>query len=225
MRSLSPLTCSRSPGGTCCRCFTRNFRSRPYLAQIIDLSKPHGSLATSTRTRTLDSRLESHEASSWCDSTHSVALSLDAVSISRPNSQVAASSAAEIDPSVALDRSLARLILVSDPKACLDPPVAPSSVDPPLTSLLCERTAAHPFDANLTSLSCERTAAHSSDANPTYRSRGHTDAHSFDATPTPRLNLYTAASLANVNPATSTMRQRMFGDAPQLSGLSSKSEI
>ena len=38
-------------------------------------------------------------------------------------------SAAEIDPSVALGRSLARMILVSDPQACLDPLVAPSSVD------------------------------------------------------------------------------------------------
>ena len=141
------------------------------LAQIIDLSTPHGSLATSIRTRTLDSRLESHEASSSFDSTHSVVHSLDAVPISRPNSHVAAISAAEIDPSVALDRSLARLILVSDPQACLDPPVAPSSADPPRTSLSCERKAAHPFDANLTSLSCERTAAHSFEANLTSRSR------------------------------------------------------
>ena len=76
------------------------------LAQIIDVSRPHGSLATSTRTRTFDSSLESHEASSPFDSTHSVAHSLDDVPIPRPNSQVAASSAAETDPGVALDRSL-----------------------------------------------------------------------------------------------------------------------
>ena len=124
------------------------------LAQIIDLSRPHGSLATSTRTRTLDSRLESHEASSSFDSTHSVAHSLDAVPISRPSSHVAASSAAEIDPAIALDRSLARIVLISDPLARSGSPAAPSSVDPPLTliSLPCERTAAHPFDANQTSL-------------------------------------------------------------------------
>ena len=105
------------------------------LAEVYDLSRPHGSLATSTPTRTLDSRLESHEASSLFDSRHSVAHSLDAVPTSRSNSHAAASSAAEIDSIVALDRSLARVILVSDPQACLDRPVAPSSVDPPLTSL------------------------------------------------------------------------------------------
>ena len=105
------------------------------LAEIIDLSRPHGSLATSTPTRTLDSRLESHEASSLFDSRHSVAHSLDAVPTSRSNSHAAASSAAEIDSIVALDRSLARVILVSDSQACLDRTVAPSSVDPPLTSL------------------------------------------------------------------------------------------
>ena len=124
------------------------------LAQLIDLSRLHGSLATSTRTRTLDSRLESHEASSSFDSTHSVAHSRDAVPISRPSSHVAASSAAEIDPAIALDRSLARIVLISDPLARSGSPAAPSSVDPPLTliSLPCERTAAHPFDANQTSL-------------------------------------------------------------------------
>ena len=74
------------------------------------------------------------------------------------------------------------MILVSDSQACLDPLVAPSSVDPPLTFPLCERTAAHPFDVNLTSLSCERTAAHTSDVNLTSLSREHTAAHSFDAT-------------------------------------------
>ena len=97
-------------------------------AEIIDLSRPHGSLATNTRTRTLDSRLESHEASSSFDSTQSVAHSLDAVPISRPNSHAAGSSFAEIDPVVALGRSLARMILVSDPQACSDPPAAPSPV-------------------------------------------------------------------------------------------------
>ena len=90
------------------------------------------------------------------------------------------------------------------PQTCLHPPVAPSSDDPPLTPLSCERTAAQWSDANLTSRSRERTAA-----------------HSFDATLTPQPNLYTAASLADVNPATSTMRQRMVGDAPQLPSLSS----
>ena len=38
---------------------------------------------------------------------------------------------------------------------------------------------------------------------------------------TPQPDLYTAASLADVNPATSTMRQRMVGDAPQLPSFSS----
>ena len=105
------------------------------LAEVYDLSRPHGSLATRTRTRTLESRLKSHEASRLFDSRHSVAHSLDAVPTSRSNSHAAASSAAEIDSIVALDRSLARVILVSDSQACLDRTVAPSSVDPPLTSL------------------------------------------------------------------------------------------
>ena len=191
------------------------------LAQIIDLSRPHGSLAMRTRARTLDSRLESHEALSSFDSTHSVAHSLNAVPICRPNSDIAASSAADIDPSVALDCCLARMILVPDPQACLDPPVAPSSVGPSLTSLSCERTAARPSDANLTSFSCERTAARSSDVSPISRSRDRTDAHSFNATLTPQLNWYTAASLADVNLVTSPMRQHMVGGAPQLPSLSS----
>ena len=42
-------------------------------SQIIDLSKPHRSLATSTRTRTLDSRLEVDDALSSFNFTHSVA--------------------------------------------------------------------------------------------------------------------------------------------------------
>ena len=92
-------------------------------------------------------------------------------------------------------------------------------------SLSCERTAPHPFDANLTSLSCERTAAHSSDSNLTLRSRKHTVSHSSDATLTPQPNFYSAARLADVNPATSAMRQRMVGDTPQLPSLSPNQEF
>ena len=136
-------------------------------AEIIDLSRPHGSLATNTRTRTLDSRLESHEASSSFDSTQSVAHSLDAVPISRPNSHAAGSSFAEIDPVVALGRSLARMILVSDPQACSDPPAAPSPVYPPLTSASREHTAAHSFDATLTAQSNMCTAAGFADVKST----------------------------------------------------------
>ena len=83
------------------------------LAPIIDLSRPHGSPASSTHTRTLDHRLESHEASSSFDTTHSVAHALDAVPTSHLTSRVAASSAEEIDPSVALDGGLVRMILIS----------------------------------------------------------------------------------------------------------------
>ena len=89
------------------------------LAQIIDLSRPHGSLATSTRIRTVGHRQESHEASSSYDSTHSVA-PLDPVPTSHLTSRVAAGSADEMDPSVGLHRSLAHMLLVSDPQPRLD---------------------------------------------------------------------------------------------------------
>ena len=52
--------------------------------------------------------------------------------------------------------------------------------------------------------------------------RERTAVHSLDATLTARPNLYTAACLADdVNPVSSTMRQRVVGDAPQLLSISS----
>ena len=155
---LSPSTCSRSASATCCRLPTGKFCSRTHFRSNVDLSRLHGSLTTTTRTHALSSRPESHEASSSFDSTHSVGYSLDALPIPRPNSRVAESSADEIDTDEVLDRRSARTFHISEPLALLGSPAAPSSMDPPPTSIACERTAAHPFDAKLTSLSCQLTA-------------------------------------------------------------------
>ena len=69
--------------------------------------------------------------------------------ILHPNSRAAASSVDVIDPGAALDISLVIMLFILAPLVRLGSSAAPSSVDPSVTSLWRERTAAHSFDATL----------------------------------------------------------------------------
>ena len=96
------------------------------------------------------------------------------------------------------------MFLNSNPAACLGLSAAPSSVDLLSAYLSIRLTSAHSLDAESTSLSGEGTAS-----------------RSFDATLTPLPNYSATGLTVEVNPASSTIRQRIDGDAPLLASLSS----